>query len=395
MTTIGIDTHKDTLAACAVDGLGAPCEERSFSNDPTGHRSLAAWVGTLEPERIGLEGSSSYGAAAARFLVASGFAVREVPPHLSRAERIRTRRPGKSDAGDALSIARVAAREVDLPPVRLADRAEEIGLLLNAREDLVHEATRVRNRLHADLVVIVPGYGGAVANLVAARHRRTIGRRLRGLSGVRAELARERLNRLGRLAVETKRFELRITALVAGHPLLGLAGVGALTAAKLIAEVGDVRSRIRFVHPVRCADVRGREPRKRCTRCGACRYPMPRWCRTRGSSPTCSAGSTTTRSIRSGSLGSRAPAIVPRSSSAKAAARSRARFRKSTVSSGRPKSRPARQRTSTTASAGGGPGSTATRSSSSRPIRTFRPSTRHPSASSRRATSSSAASPSD
>lgn len=241
MTTIGIDTHKDTLAACAVDGLGAPCEERSFSNDPTGHRSLAAWVGTLEPERIGLEGSSSYGAAAARFLVASGFAVREVPPHLSRAERIRTRRPGKSDAGDALSIARVAAREVDLPPVRLADRAEEIGLLLNAREDLVHEATRVRNRLHADLVVIVPGYGGAVANLVAARHRRTIGRRLRGLSGVRAELARERLNRLGRLAVETKRFELRITALVAGHPLLGLAGVGALTAAKLIAEVGDVR----------------------------------------------------------------------------------------------------------------------------------------------------------
>ena len=39
------------------------------------------------------------------------------------------------------------------------------------------EATRVRNRLHADLVVLVPGYGAKAANLVALRNRQAAGRR--------------------------------------------------------------------------------------------------------------------------------------------------------------------------------------------------------------------------
>ncbi|MEO6206493.1 MAG: hypothetical protein ABIP77_00900 [Candidatus Limnocylindrales bacterium] len=41
MTAIGIDTHKATLAACAADELGAPLAERTFSNDPAGHRAPA------------------------------------------------------------------------------------------------------------------------------------------------------------------------------------------------------------------------------------------------------------------------------------------------------------------------------------------------------------------
>lgn len=239
MATIGIDTHKATLAACAVDALGAPLAEQTFSNDRPGHAALAAWGRAIAAQRIGLEGSSSFGAAAARYLSATGFEVCEVPPHLSRRERIRTRRAGKSDSIDALAIARVTAGEAALPPVRLADRAEEIGLLVAAREDLIGEATRVRNRLHADLLVLVPGYGGMVANLVAERNRRSIGRRLRGLVGVRAELARSRLARLGKLMAETRVLEGRIGLLVEGHPMLRLPGVGVVTAAKLIAETGD------------------------------------------------------------------------------------------------------------------------------------------------------------
>ena len=73
MTAIGIDTHKATLAACAVDGLGQPLDEREFDNDPAGHRALRAWADDFLPDaRIGLEGSAGFGAAAARFLVAPG-----------------------------------------------------------------------------------------------------------------------------------------------------------------------------------------------------------------------------------------------------------------------------------------------------------------------------------
>ena len=67
-----------------------------------------------------------------------------------------------------------------------------------------------------------------------------------------------------------------------------------------------------------------------------------------------------------GARGSVSPGACAASRSTKPARWSRARFRPSTVSSGRPKSRRDRQRTSTTTSAGGGPGSVATRSSSAR-----------------------------
>jgi transposase len=242
MGVVGIDTHKATLAACAIDEIGGVIGEATFANDPAGFSALLAWLGERgEIRRIGLEGSAGYGAAAARYLLAAGRLAVEVPPQLSHRERIRTRRAGKSDPGDALAIARVVLREPDLPPVRTADASGELQLLVEAREDLVAEATRVRNRLHADLVVIVPGYSAAAANLVSARCRRTASRLLRGIAGVHAELARDRLGRLAKLTLEIDDLERRIAGLVADHPLRQLPGAGPLVTAKLVAEAGDVR----------------------------------------------------------------------------------------------------------------------------------------------------------
>jgi len=241
MRAIGIDTHKDSLAACAIDELGGVLGEATFGNDPAGHAQLGSWARGLVPGgRIGIEGSASYGAAAARVLDAAGFDVCEVPPQLSHRERRRTRRAGKSDPGDALAIARVTAREGVLPPIRRADAAGELRLLLEARTDLVAEATRVRNRLHADLVVLVPGYGGRVPNLVAQRHLRAAAGLLARVPGVHAGLARVRLADLRRLGVRVRELEREIASRVAGHPLLRLPGAGALTAGILIAHAGDV-----------------------------------------------------------------------------------------------------------------------------------------------------------
>jgi transposase len=121
----------------------------------------------------------------------------------------------------------------------------------------VAEATRVRNRLHADLVVLVPGYGTAAANLVAAKHRRTAARLLRRLPGIHAELARGRLARLARLTSEIAPLEHQIEALVADHPLRSLPGAGALVTAKLIGETGDIR---RFRSPDAFAMLAGVAP---------------------------------------------------------------------------------------------------------------------------------------
>jgi len=242
MGVVGIDTHKATLAACAIDEIGQVLAERTFANEPAGFEALLIWLGELgDISRIGLEGSAGYGAAAARFLLAAGLPAVEVPPQLSHRERLRTRRAGKSGPGDALAIARVALREAELPPVRLDDASRELKLLVEARDDLAAEATRVRNRLHADLVVIAPGYSAVAANFVADKYRRAAGKLLRRMPGVQAELARSRLVRLAKLAAELRALDRRIESLAADHPLRQLWGAGPLVTAKLLGEIGDIR----------------------------------------------------------------------------------------------------------------------------------------------------------
>ena len=258
MAAIGIDTHKRTLAACAVDAVGSVIDERTFSCDPAGFVELAAWAGGVAPEAwIGVEGSASYGAPVATTLSRPGSPSARSPPQLSRRERGRSRRPGKSDPGDALAIARVTLREPDLPPVRLEDRSTKLGLLADARDDLVHAQTRARNRLHAHLVVLLPGYGRTVAQLVSGRQLETIERALDGQAGVRAELARALLAEVRYLGRRAAELERSMTALVAGHPLLALPGVSVLTAARLLAEAGDVE---RFRSPAAFSMLAGVAP---------------------------------------------------------------------------------------------------------------------------------------
>ncbi len=59
-----------------------------------------------------------------------------------------------------------------------------------AREDVVLALTRVRNRLHADLRVLVPGYGARASNLTTIQHQRYVSRTTYArLVYVQAELA--------------------------------------------------------------------------------------------------------------------------------------------------------------------------------------------------------------
>ena len=67
------------------------------------------------------------------------------------------RTTGKSDPIDAPAVARAALGEEDLPLARLDGPSREVRLLIDHREDLVRERTRIQNRLRWHLHELEPG----------------------------------------------------------------------------------------------------------------------------------------------------------------------------------------------------------------------------------------------
>src|SRR5215203_3516416 len=101
----GVDTHLDVHVAAAVDPVGGLLGVESFPTTPAGYHELSSWLSSFGPiERVGVEGTGTYGAGLARHLAASGVAVIEV----DRPNRQERRRNGKSDELDAVEAARAA-----------------------------------------------------------------------------------------------------------------------------------------------------------------------------------------------------------------------------------------------------------------------------------------------
>jgi transposase len=83
----------------------------------------------------------------------------EVPTLMTSRERRGQLGKGKTDPVDALAIARITAREPQLPPVRLTvGAAADLRALLDYREDLVVERGALVNRIHAELIGLRAGY---------------------------------------------------------------------------------------------------------------------------------------------------------------------------------------------------------------------------------------------
>lgn len=249
---IGVDSHKASLAAAAVDAMGRVLDAREFPNDPGGHVAFLNWArGRGADRRIGVECSLSYGAALTRHLLARGEDVLEVPTSLTAAQRRRRHGQGKSDLVDSVAIARVVAAEETLPTAGRQALFSDLRLLVDYRDQLVRARTQVANRTHADLVAIRPGYGEDVPNLRAKKHLARARLLLRGDPSVRVELVRRRLTELVRLDREIAAMNLRIASAVeqTGTTLTEIPGVGPFIAAKILGEVGDpsrVRSKAAF-----------------------------------------------------------------------------------------------------------------------------------------------------
>jgi transposase len=147
---IGVDTHRDTLAAAVTDPVGGVLAQTSVSADAAGYQQLLAFARAQVPGRRcwAVEGAGSYGAGLAAFLQAQGESVTEV----GRPKRPARRSGAKSDALDAIRAAREAlALDHSLAPRRRGDR-EALRVLLATRRGACAAKVSAINQLKALIV---------------------------------------------------------------------------------------------------------------------------------------------------------------------------------------------------------------------------------------------------
>jgi transposase len=147
---IGVDPHRDTLAAAATDAVGGLLAQTSVSADAVGYRRLLDFAQAQVPGRRcwAVEGAGSYGAGLAAFLQARGERVVEV----GRPKRPPRRTGAKSDALDAVRAAREAlAQDHPLAPRRRGDR-EALRVLLATRHSACAAKVSATNQLKALIV---------------------------------------------------------------------------------------------------------------------------------------------------------------------------------------------------------------------------------------------------
>ena len=244
MIVVGIDPHRQTHTAAAVDAAtGRLLAELTMTATPEGAQRLVRWVEGLAGERLfALEDCRHVSRSLESFLVARGERLVRVPPKLMAAERRSDRRRGKSDAIDALAVARAAVRE-ELPPADPDPAAREIKLLLDHREDLVAERTRFETRLRWHLHELEVGLDIPAAALSRPRWQRRLASRLAQLEQTTlVVISREQLRRIAELTRRARELEHKIGQLVQRHgtALLAMPGCGPLTAAKILAEAGTI-----------------------------------------------------------------------------------------------------------------------------------------------------------
>src|SRR5256884_2542174 len=145
MIVIGVDVHKYSLSAVAVDEVGRQldCLETSDAAE------LVAWSKRVgRRRRWALEDCRHVTRGLERTLQRHRQRLVRVPPRLTGPERRRGRVRGKSDLIDALAIARAALREPVLDSPRPEEpRLRELKLLVDHRDDLVDERRRAQQRL--------------------------------------------------------------------------------------------------------------------------------------------------------------------------------------------------------------------------------------------------------
>ena len=140
---VGIDVAKARLDGAATDG-----DALSTGNDPEGRRRMAAWLGSIGPERIVVEATGGYEKALVAELLARRLPVVVVNPGQVRSFARAIGQLAKTDAIDARVLARFA--EAVRPEVRpIPDAlAAELEAMMARHNQLMTMRTMEMNRRH-------------------------------------------------------------------------------------------------------------------------------------------------------------------------------------------------------------------------------------------------------
>jgi transposase len=250
LVTGGVDTHLDVHVAAALDHLGGVLGTASFPTTSAGYNALLTWLRAHGPvDRIGVEGTGSYGSGLAQYLHLNGVSVVEV----SRPNRQVRRRHGKSDVIDAIAAARsVLAGDAGTVPKSHDGSVEALRTLRLVQRSANKARVVALNQLH-NLVVTAPDELRArlrdrdrkdlLATCMAFRIRSdddTLG------AIVRLTL-RELAHRVAYLDDQLNRTTLRIARVTQAlaPQLLQINGIGPDVASTLLVTVGDNPERMR------------------------------------------------------------------------------------------------------------------------------------------------------
>jgi transposase len=241
MIVVGVDVHKHSLTAVAVDEFGRALAE---CGGPIDER-VVAWARALNGERLwAVEDCRHVTRGLEQTLLAQGERLVRVPPRLTARQRRRGRMRGKSDALDALAIARAALQEPRLDGPRTGEQTlRELKLLVDHRDDLVAERRRCQQRLRWHLHELDPNLTVPLGALDRTVWLERLSRQLaRREQTTQVRIARDLVGRcrsLTRSIAELER-DLHTRTQTVAPGLLRLPGCGPLSAAKLLCEIGPI-----------------------------------------------------------------------------------------------------------------------------------------------------------
>src|SRR5438552_9597487 len=249
---VGVDTHKESHSAALVDELGAVLGSTDVEANQRGYVQLLQWARGRSSHRTWVvEGTGSYGAGLASFLVRCG----EVVYEGDRPQRRKPGASGKSDQLDAIKVAREALARVHHALPRQRGNREAIRVLLSTREGAVSAYRQALNQLYA-LVVSAPEPIRERLIRLKGEHLVTACGALRSAAGdietsVTVRVLRHVARRTRNLQAEAAEAQALLEKLVAeaAPSLLAQPGVGAITAAQLLvswSHAGRIRNQNAF-----------------------------------------------------------------------------------------------------------------------------------------------------